>query len=191
MMPNNQRVLRLPGGIVIQNENEMDEPESKSSKFAVGPGSIGSHNLQNTMGIYHLDQADRKALYQKCSTLAKVFAEQGDDKRMVFTAASSKNRDHRAAAALYWGIVKEVDDTLLNAIEDKDPFVCHAAYESCCKIAKDVYNTQYPFESTHKACEDEKDSVKHMTDIYFKSLKTKKPAIKPKQKTPAEILGLE
>ena len=162
-----------------------DSPSSRFNNNSV------SNTEQNTIGIYHLDQNQRKSLYKKCSSMAKIFVEQGDDKRMVLTAASSKNRDHRAAAALYWGLVKEVDDALLTAIEDKDAFVCHAAYESCCVIAKELYNTTYPFDSTHKSCEDEKDTVRHMTDIYFKNLKNKKPDIKPKQKTAQEILGID
>lgn len=158
-----------------------------------GPSGIGRlPKVENKNGIYSVPLEHRKSLHAQCSGMAKVFLEQ-PDKRMIYTAAESKNVNLKIAAALYWGLAKQTDEWLFKAIEDPNPFVAHAAYESCVLIAKDVYGETYPFESTHIHDADMKDAVRHMTELYFANLKNK-PKPQPKKeeaKDPKKILGLD
>jgi hypothetical protein len=153
------------------------------------PGMLGA---SKETGIMSYPIEHRKKLYAQCYGMAKVFSEQ-PDRRMVLTAAESKNVNLKIAAALYWGIVKETDEWLFKSIEDPNPFVAHAAYESCCQIAKGLHNENYPFESTHDCDAEMKDSVRHMTQLYFANLKTKKPKEPQKlaKKSVQEILGIK
>jgi len=159
--------------------------------FPSGPGAMGI--LNKTKGIYAYSAEDRQKLYNQCNGMAKVIAQQ-PDKRMLVAASESKNSNLKIAAALYWGIVNETDELLFKAIEDPNPFVAHAAYESCHNIAKNKFGETYPFDSTHDCDADMKDSIMYMSKLYFENLKVKQ-ATKPEKKKEnkkdvRQILGL-
>jgi hypothetical protein len=181
----------MPGGIILNDEGGLDHEAMRQAGLG-GPGGIGTApSNENKNGIYSHSLEHRKSLHSQCSGMAKVFLQQ-PDKRMVYTAAESKNANLKIAAALYWGLVKETDEWLYKAIEDPNPFVAHAAYESCMLIAKDLYGETYPFESTHVHDAEMKDAVRHMTELYFANLKTKTKPSKNKTETKdaRKILGL-
>jgi hypothetical protein len=159
----------------------------------MGTSPTGPSLSSKTKGIYAYPIEDRQRIYNQCNSMAKVFSQQ-PDKRMLVAATESKNTNLKIAGALYWGIVNETDEMLFKAIEDPNPFVAHAAYESCHNIAKSKYGETYPFDSTHDCDAEMKDSVMYMSKLYFENLKLKqdkKPVTKkPEKKDVRQILGL-
>jgi hypothetical protein len=161
------------------------------------PGSIGAHEdsplygKNAYKGIFSLNLKQRKSLHAECSKMAKLFIEQ-DDRRLVHTAANSTFKN-KVAAALFWGLVEEHDDCLYHAMQDKNAFVVQAAYESCVLIAKKKYDNKYPFESGHDKNDEERETLAHMTEVYFGNLSKKKPAngVEKKKRTVQDILGLK
>lgn len=154
-------------------------------------GSTPGQSNSDPLSSFSTDQLN--AIKTRCMHIAKLLVSE-NDADLIDIAVHSKDFQHRVAAGWHYGLAKKIDDCLYKLLTDEHPLVSYAARESCKSIAIKKFNARnVDFGPEPNASQAHKNDAAELWRVYFdKKIKSTpvQPVPKPKEKTPAEILGL-
>jgi hypothetical protein len=147
-----------------------------------------------------ITQAQAAEIARHSMKIAQTLLKQRNEE-LVELSVHSTDFEHRVAAAWYYGLAQEPSDCLFVLMRDRHPLVSLAARESCVAIAKRKFKEHdVDFGPRLNAPQSSKEACADLWQAHFEK-KAKEPRTeerkkperpeKPKERTPAEILGIE